>query len=295
MNANSEMEFNCVLDNTEGKLLHYVIVPASAIEGNNITDWNSVIGPKFDEEGYFVINKFESHTSDTFVQTWKRWKIEGVAAKYDVTFNFATLSWESKPYVEITAPDTDYITYSYSKNIGVNIGKAEAYIVTGVNGGEVVLTKLDENADIPANTGILLKGAESYKIYGSTYGAETADVSANMLIGSGEYTYDITGNDGTKDYTAYILADGADGVGFYIMQSEGNKTLGEHKAFLAVPKTTAGEAPFLGFGDGEGTTGIGLTPALSQGEGVWYDLSGRRVENPTKGLYIVNGKKVLVP
>lgn len=43
------------------------------------------------------------------------------------------------------------------------------------------------------------------------------------------------------------------------------------------------------------STGINsLTPGLSQGEGVYYDLSGRRVGNPTKGLYITNGKKVII-
>ena len=42
------------------------------------------------------------------------------------------------------------------------------------------------------------------------------------------------------------------------------------------------------------TTGISPTLGLPQGEGVYYDLSGRRVEHPTKGLYIVNGKKILV-
>ena len=41
-------------------------------------------------------------------------------------------------------------------------------------------------------------------------------------------------------------------------------------------------------------TGISLTPTLSEGEGVWYDLQGRRVAQPTKGIYILNGKKVVV-
>ena len=41
--------------------------------------------------------------------------------------------------------------------------------------------------------------------------------------------------------------------------------------------------------------GISLTPALSEGEGEWYDLSGRKLASkPTqKGIYIVNGKKIL--
>lgn len=46
-----------------------------------------------------------------------------------------------------------------------------------------------------------------------------------------------------------------------------------------------------------GTTGIGsLTPALSQGEGAWYTLDGRKVVNGTlpKGIYIYNGKKIII-
>jgi len=63
-------------------------------------------------------------------------------------------------------------------------------------------------------------------------------------------------------------------------------------------KTTA---PWSGFGNVvaiiiEGDVdGIGsLTPAISEGEGTSYDLNGRRVANPAKGLYIKNGKKVVV-
>ena len=40
--------------------------------------------------------------------------------------------------------------------------------------------------------------------------------------------------------------------------------------------------------------GISLTPALSKDEGEWYDLQGRKVMNPRKGIYIKDGKRVLV-
>lgn len=43
------------------------------------------------------------------------------------------------------------------------------------------------------------------------------------------------------------------------------------------------------------TTGIrSLTPTLSQGAETYYDLSGRPVTNPGKGIYIVNGKKIII-
>ena len=52
---------------------------------------------------------------------------------------------------------------------------------------------------------------------------------------------------------------------------------------------------FRGIGDeNDGTTN--LTPALSkgEGEGEWYTLQGQRVAKPGKGLYIRNGKKVVI-
>ncbi|MBR6826960.1 MAG: hypothetical protein IKM76_02200, partial [Prevotella sp.] len=48
-----------------------------------------------------------------------------------------------------------------------------------------------------------------------------------------------------------------------------------------------------GIGDDNGET-TNLTPALSKGEGEWYTLQGQRVAKPGKGLYIRNGKKVVI-
>ncbi len=72
-------------------------------------------------------------------------------------------------------------------------------------------------------------------------------------------------------------------------------TIGANKCWIELPKSGDAPAPSLAIVGGEGTTGINsLTPALSEGEGVYYDLSGRRVAQPTKGLYIINGKKVVL-
>ena len=64
------------------------------------------------------------------------------------------------------------------------------------------------------------------------------------------------------------------------------------RAYFTIPGVSSARIA-IGFDDE--TTGIkNLTPALSEGEGAVYDLQGRRVAQPTKGLYIVNGKKVMV-
>ena len=48
----------------------------------------------------------------------------------------------------------------------------------------------------------------------------------------------------------------------------------------------------IGFGD-EGTTGITTIETTTDSNAI-YDLQGRRVTNPAKGIYIVNGKKVII-
>ena len=76
-------------------------------------------------------------------------------------------------------------------------------------------------------------------------------------------------------------------------------TIGAFRAYFQLNGITAADLPqsaiVLNF-DAEGTTGLNsLTPALSQGEGV-YTLDGRKLNAmPTqKGVYIVNGKKVVI-
>ena len=76
------------------------------------------------------------------------------------------------------------------------------------------------------------------------------------------------------------------------------KALGAFRAYFDIPSSKPAREFVLNFGDDESTTGI-----ISIDNGQWtidnladaiYDLQGRRVENPKKGLYIVNGKKVVV-
>jgi len=42
------------------------------------------------------------------------------------------------------------------------------------------------------------------------------------------------------------------------------------------------------------STGISTTPAISESEGDVYDMQGRRVKTPQRGIYIKNKKKVMI-
>ena len=70
---------------------------------------------------------------------------------------------------------------------------------------------------------------------------------------------------------------------------------GANKAYLVLPVTESNPAAYYSLRfEGEGTTGI-ENVEVENASNVVYDLTGRRVEAITApGIYIVNGKKVLV-
>ena len=84
-----------------------------------------------------------------------------------------------------------------------------------------------------------------------------------------------------------------DVLGFY--KGENIKFLRSNRAYLDMNQVPAPDASGikLNFGNGKLVDAIDVINAQNTVKNV-YDLSGRRVENPTTGLYIVNGKKVLV-
>lgn len=188
----------------------------------------------------------------------------------------------------VTASVSQYkwATFSSDKDLdfGPVSGSVKAYIVTGAQ-GSTILTEQVYNAK--AGTGLLLysETAGDYNIPITT--EEVEGYSDNKLIAVTEDDFEVgVPTSGTN----YVLTVQEGKVVFAYIGST-PAYLNKGQAYLNLTETSA---PYLGF-DGEGTTGImSLTPALSQGEGACYDLSGRRVENPTKGVYIVNGKKVVI-
>ena len=171
---------------------------------------------------------------------------------------------------------TGYATFGYPA--ALDLTGIEAY-TAAVSGDKVVLSSV-KGKKIPAGTGIILEGTNGDAISLPLTTASTDEIGTNNLhVSDGT----VTGNN------IYVLANKNNGVGFYKLQNGEKVPAG--KAYLEI---TSGSAPeFIGFGNG--TTGIdNLTPALSNGGEVYHDLQGRRVVQPTKGAYIVNGKVVVI-
>ena len=107
--------------------------------------------------------------------------------------------------------------------------------------------------------------------------------------------------------TCYVLANGEDGVGLYKALKNKNASGAEGdtsffnnacKVYIPVsvaePQAARALTMRLGRGSQGGTTSIESSELNAQGAQLIYDLQGRRVLNPTKGMYIVNGKKMVI-
>lgn len=113
-------------------------------------------------------------------------------------------------------------------------------------------------------------------------------ISGVDFIGSYEATTDIPYSDGSNSY--YFIYNNAL---YQTAESGTHDTMKGTRAYFKVPGTTA--ARQLSFSIDDETTGIhdAVKREDEKGSGV-YDLQGRRVAQPTKGLYILNGKKVVI-
>ena len=96
---------------------------------------------------------------------------------------------------------------------------------------------------------------------------------------------DLNVSTGEKPTNAYVLAMNPT-IGFYLWDS--SVTLEEGKVYL---QASSGARAFLPFGE---ATGIEATPNNEAKSNVVFDLQGRRVAKPAKGLYIIDGRKVMV-
>ncbi len=170
-----------------------------------------------------------------------------------------------------------------------------AYIITGANKSTGVLNTV-QKYEIPANTGLYLEGTEGTVAVPVIASADAFE-EENMLVGVTEDT-DINQIDGDGN-TNYILTVKKEGVAvdldtpvFLKVNGKGN-TVKANKAYLRVPNGGGEAREMFWFAVDESTSVNDVKAMVNTTKGEVYDLQGRRVANPMKGLYIVNGKKVI--
>ena len=199
---------------------------------------------------------------------------------------------------------TGYTTfYLENENFKVPTG-CTAYIITGVTPSgslttpdQAIVKVFTAGKIIPKQTGFILQGTpNSTVVYQANVAGIEEDVTGNLLVGTATER-EISG----AGYKYYVLSNSGDqGLGFYKQGTRGGASikLKAHRAGLRLPESIArAKSFFIDFDAARENANVaGIRNIGQEAEGrdnVIYDLQGRRVKNPTHGIYIINGKKVI--
>lgn len=280
--------------NENNNLLHYTIgryqngYAAPAVVGSTADTWQISENPKV--KGAYSL---KSSSVSNWLSDWG-----GIGGGQNSTYE----AWTFEPVEElpITISSAGYATFYSPVAVTLPEEGLKAYYVSNTENGKAQMT--DINGTIPANTGVILKGSEG--TYELTIATETSVASdeTNLLTGTVASAY--------VEEDSYVLSMQTEGVGFY--KAKKNFTVAENgtgakvaegatgthflnngfKAYLPKPEGTPDAARFFVFDFGTETAIEGIE-ADNTADAVVYDLAGRRVQKAQKGLYIVNGKKVV--
>ena len=190
------------------------------------------------------------------------------------TFTTVKVTYKRETVTITPASGLDYISFSSTKALDfTDVEGLTAFVVSADGTSSVTLSPVMK---VPANTGLVLKKTGEEDRYDVTVLSGDADTFTNLLVGAAD------GPKLVQPREVYVLNGGK----FKLFTGT---EIPQGKAYL--PATTG--APALDLDFGEGTTGI-QNIERTVNDNQYYTLDGRRVAQPTKGLYIVNGKKVII-
>lgn len=229
--------------------------------------------------GYKFLNAENGYNQDKF---------EGVATWYDNKDAGNYWQFIKVTEVPLTIAANDYTTLCLPFNVKLPKGSAvKAYYASAAAGSVLKLEEITDGV-IPANQGVILQ---------NTNESEAANI--NLAITTDEVTT-LTGNklEGVTakraGYTAgtnYVLAEKNGKVGFYVANFT---TIVANKAYLPQSKVQNAQGVMMAFSFGDEVTGIDNVNAATATAKKYYDLQGRRVLYPAKGIFVTeDGQKVL--
>ncbi len=193
-----------------------------------------------------------------------------------------------------TVPSSGIGTFSAKAKFAVPDGLTAHYCKT-YDAGKGTISVVAIEGAVPANTGVLLKGTpgETYTLTGTNDDAGT--VEDNALVAVTEATH-VDPTSGL--YTNFMMKSGKF---IRIGESDESVKMSANKAYLqiltsALPSDPTQARDIVLSWDEEDPTGINEVRGKKEDvRGEIYNLSGQRVSKPTKGLYIIGGKKVFIP
>ena len=194
--------------------------------------------------------------------------------------------------------ETEMYYGTYSNESAFVVPEDLTVAEVSVKDGVLTVTPYSTADIVPANTGVMVSAAESgeYTVVLSNEDGESVFGEDNCLRPTGNSGIDENAMaDADSDCTYYRLTmhNGAE-IGFWWGAEDGAAfDLGPNKAYMAV-KPGSESHPVKGFALNDFVDGIQAVETTETESNAIYNLAGQRVSKMQKGIYIVNGKKVLV-
>lgn len=267
-----------------------VVLGTHAFEGNS--SWDAIAANCVVKVPDGCVANYAAYSFDN-TQTWTYW---------DQFYTNHKIHELSYPSITTAGWSTYYNEYGYTMPEGV-----EGYIIDWTYNDTANLVKIYNPGDkVCDKIALLWKSTADltdetwYTVEALASGGNTATWPTYVDTSNETQYYqnELNGTQAKQTITAYSgnyyyykLANGANGLGWYWGEASGGVfENGAHKAYLALEQTSTARG-FISMFDDETT---GIADVRSKKDDVrngYYDLQGRRVTQPTKGLYIVNGKK----
>lgn len=190
-----------------------------------------------------------------------------------------------------TVPASGYGTFSAADNMAMG-DELKAYFATYLketNKGLAIKVVGSDSRVVPAETGVVLAGEAgvTYTMVPTT--EEGTANNDNKLVAVVESRH-VNAVDG--EFTNFMLQGGKF---IKILDENGTVKMPAHRAYLPLPTEDTANAHAVTLIWGEDTaTGLDGIRENRNGDGTVYNLQGQKVENPSRGIYIINGKKVVV-
>lgn len=214
------------------------------------------------------------------------------SVSYTLTVNAAP---QTPEYISVNMGDYECRTYvttaniDFSQSVGI-----KGYYATGLNSERTAVEFTRVTGIVPPDVPLLLQkisGAFEYKLRISN--TENATAPSSNLLKKGSSS----GLDWISGSKIYVLTVHNGNLVFAEVNDDKNQAhVDANHAYLDLSDSNARELLVMSFNDndGSGTTGIDAIENDEQGSKIIYDLHGQRVQNPTKGVYIINGKKMVI-
>lgn len=237
---------------------------------------------------------FEGNGSTTEWKSATVYFTTGAAGNYVLTLANNGNTWMTNvsifkaKAVDITIKaGRQYTAFSSSVALDFTGSELTAQIVTDENGTAQTVTK------VPANTGVIVglaaATAEAKTISVPVCAGETDAVTGNMLVAVLEAT--TVQQQSAEGNINYVFGKSGGKEQFFKVRAAG-MTVPANNAYLAIPEAQAKGIDEIGLnGD---ATGISTIENADMQNGEVYNLQGQKVNRAQKGVYIVNGKKVIL-